>query len=88
MVKIVPLASEVEAEPIVCERFASRTDARAPTRRKSATVMTAAGIDAEIVSPTRSPRYAFAAPNTRPSATPVIAARAVSSSGAAGTATV
>ena len=41
--------------------------------------MTAAGIDAETVSPTRSPRYAFAAPNTRPRTTPTTTAFAVNS---------
>ena len=34
--------------------------------------MTAAGIDAETVIPTRSPRYAFAAPNMTASKIPVI----------------
>ena len=56
MVKIVPLASEVEAEPMVCERFASRMLPREPTSRKIATVITAAGIEAVMVSPTSRPR--------------------------------
>ena len=34
--------------------------------------ITAAGIDAETVIPTRSPRYAFAAPNTIARITPMI----------------
>ena len=41
--------------------------------------MTAAGIDAETVSPTRRPRYAFAAPKTRPSTIPEATAFAVNS---------
>ena len=79
IVKIVPVASAVEAEPIVCEMFASRIVPFRPRSRKTATVRTAAGIEADTVSPTLRPRYAFAAPKTRPSATPVITAFAVNS---------
>ena len=79
IVKIEPVASEVDAEPIVCERFASRIEPFAPKSRKSATVMTAAGIEAETVRPTRRPRYAFAAPKTRPRTTPAATALAVNS---------
>ena len=42
---------------------------------------TAAGTDAETVSPTRSPRYALAAPNTTASSTPSTIAVGVSSFG-------
>ena len=56
MVKIVPVASEVEAEPMVCERFASRIVERRRSARKTTTVITAAGIEAETVMPTRRPR--------------------------------
>ena len=56
MVKIVPVASAVEAEPMVWERFVSRMVASMRSARKAATVMTAAGIEAEIVNPTRNPR--------------------------------
>jgi len=56
MVKIVRSRSAVEAEPTVCERFASRIVPFRPRRRKTATVITAAGIDAETVIPTRRPR--------------------------------
>ena len=77
--KIVPVASAVEAEPIVCEMFASRIVPFRPSTRKTATVRTAAGIEADTVSPTRRPRYAFAAPKTSPSATPVTTAFAVNS---------
>ena len=45
--KIVPVASAVEAEATVCERLASRIVPRMRNRRKTATVITAAGIDAE-----------------------------------------
>ena len=78
-VKIVPVAREVDADPMVWERLASRMVPRAPTSRNSATVITAAGIDAETVRPTRSPRYAFAAPNTMPRSTPATTAFSVNS---------
>ena len=58
-VKMTPLATELEAEPTVCEVFASSTVAVAPTpriTRKTATVITATGIDVEMVRPTRNPR--------------------------------
>ncbi len=58
-VKMTPLASELEAEPVVCEIFVSRMLPRMPTwasARNTATVMTATGIDVLIVSPARSPR--------------------------------
>ena len=57
MVKIVPVASEERAEPMVCERFASRIVPVAPPQSgSSATVSTAMGIDVETVMPTRRPR--------------------------------
>ena len=56
MVKIVPVASDELAEPIVCEMFASSSTSRFRINRNSATVSTAIGIDVETVSPTRSPR--------------------------------
>ncbi len=56
MVKMVPDASDVEAEAMVWDRFASRRVALARKRRNRATVMTAAGIDADTVMPTRRPR--------------------------------
>src|SRR3954469_11340330 len=79
IVKMVPVARAVEAEPIVCERFASRMVLFAPNRRKTATVSTAAGMEAETVIPTRNPRYALAAPNTIPSTTPAATALSVNS---------
>ena len=56
MVKITPEAREVDAEPMVCARLASRMVLFGDTRRKTATASTAAGIDAETVRPTRRPR--------------------------------
>src|ERR1041385_4217833 len=77
MVKIVPVASDELAEPMVCEMFASRITSRRRISRNSATVSTAMGIEVETVSPTRSPRYAFAAPKSRPKTIPATTARAV-----------
>ena len=56
LVLAAPSASAVEAEPMVCDRLVSRILAGRRRTRKTATVMTAAGIEAEIVSPTRRPR--------------------------------
>ncbi len=56
IVKIVPVASEVEADATVCERFASRIVPRDRIRLNTATVITAAGIEADTVIPTRRPR--------------------------------
>ena len=81
IVKIVPEASAVEADPIVWEMFASRIVPPRPSTRKTATAITAAGIEAETVRPTRRPRYALAAPKTRPRTTPVTIARRVNSAG-------
>ncbi len=53
---MVPVASEVEADATVCERLASRIVPLVRSMRKAATVITAAGIDAETVMPTRRPR--------------------------------
>jgi hypothetical protein len=50
-----PVASEVDAEPIVCEMFASRIVERSRKARKTTTVITAAGIEAVIVMPTFKP---------------------------------
>jgi len=52
----VPVASEVEAEATVCDMFASSSVPRERIRLNTATVITAAGIEAETVMPTRSPR--------------------------------
>jgi hypothetical protein len=58
-VKMTPLASELDADPVVCEILVSRIVPRMPTlesARNTATVMTATGIDVLIVSPARKPR--------------------------------
>ena len=58
-VKMTPLATELEAEPTVCDRLASRMVLVTPPARSvrnSATVITATGIEVEIVRPARSPR--------------------------------
>lgn len=71
--KITPEATKLDADPIVCEILASRMFESCPnlrSTRNAATVITATGIDVEIVSPARSPRYAFAAPNTIPNTMP------------------
>src|SRR5689334_43856 len=47
--------------------------------RNSATVRTAIGIDVDTVNPTRSPRYAFAAPKRMPKTRPARTARVVNS---------
>jgi len=69
-VKMQPAASDSPAEPIVCTMLLSRTEFRLRTIRVIPIAITAAGIDAEIVIPTRRPRYAFAAPKTIASRTP------------------
>ena len=78
MVKITPAATDSPAEPIVCTMLVSRIVPRRSTR-KMATAMTAAGIEALTVSPTRSPRYAFAAPKTTAIRMPMTTALTVNS---------
>ena len=58
-VKITPLASELDAEPVVCEMLVSRIVPLMPatdSARNTATVMTATGMDVLMVRPARSPR--------------------------------
>ena len=58
-VKITPEASELEAEPVVCARLASRIVPLRPkpfSRRNMATVITATGIEVLTVRPARNPR--------------------------------
>ena len=83
-VKMTPLASELDAEPVVCEILVSRIVPLIPTprnARKTATVITATGIEVLIVSPARSPRYALAAPNIMPNKMPRNTALNVNSAG-------
>lgn len=63
-VKIAPAATDSPAEPMVCTKLFSRMESLRKMTRMIPIEITAAGIEAEIVIPTRSPRYAFAAPNT------------------------
>jgi hypothetical protein len=79
MVKIVPAASDELAEPMVCERLASRRTSRCLNSRKTATVKTAMGIEVDTVNPAFRPRYAFAAPNATPKTMPASTARRVNS---------
>ncbi len=55
-VKTMPAANESPAEPIVCTTLFSNTVPRLKTPRSTAIDSTAAGIDAEVVSPTLRPR--------------------------------
>ena len=58
-VNMTPLARELDAEPVVWEMFVSSIDPLTPTAdkaRKTATVMTATGMDVLIVRPARRPR--------------------------------
>ena len=58
-VKITPLASELDAEPVVCAILVSSIVPLMPTpcsARKTATVITATGIEVLIVRPARNPR--------------------------------
>ena len=69
MVKIAPAAKDSPAEPIVCTILLSRIvssffEEKPPSSLYTPIPITAAGIDAETVIPTRSPRYALAAPKT------------------------
>ncbi len=82
IVKMIPDASELEADPTVWEKLASSSVDPTPTTesaRNSAIVRTATGMEVEIVNPTRSPRYAFAPPNRIPNTMPEIAAFRVNS---------
>ena len=78
IVKITPAASDSPAEPIVWTMFVSSTVPR-PVSRKTATAMTAAGIEALTVRPTRRPRYALAAPNRMATMIPKMIALGVNS---------
>jgi hypothetical protein len=56
IVKITPAARDSPAEPTVCTMLVSRIVPCLKKMRKMATAITAAGIDAETVSPTLRPR--------------------------------
>ena len=55
-VKIAPAASDSPAEPIVCTMLFSRIESLRRMMRMIPIEITAAGIDADTVIPTRSPR--------------------------------
>ena len=56
MVKIAPAATDSPAEPMVCTMLFSRMESRRRITRMIPMEITAAGMDAEIVMPTISPR--------------------------------
>src|SRR5690606_25659240 len=76
-VKITPAARDSPADAAVCTTLFSRMfDSR--KKRRIAIEITAAGIDADTVSPAKSPRYAFAPASTADSTMPRTIALAVS----------
>src|SRR5579872_6463694 len=77
-VKIAPAATASPADATVCATLFSRI-VEPPRTRRIAIDTTAAGILADTVSPAYKPRYAFAAPRTTASTTPITIARGVSS---------
>ena len=56
IVKITPPASDSPADPMVCTRLLSKTEFLFRRTRVTASEMTAAGIEADTVMPTRRPR--------------------------------
>ena len=78
-VNIAPAARDSPAEPIVCTMLLSRIESFFIITRITPIEITAAGIDAETVIPTRRPRYAFAAPKIIASKTPMMIDVAVNS---------
>ena len=71
-VKIAPAASDSPAEPIVCTMLLSRIESFFIMTRITPMEITAAGIEADTVIPTRRPRYALAAPKIIAKRTPII----------------
>ena len=59
-----PAARDSPAEPMVWTMLFSRMESFLRMNRMTPIDRTAAGMDAEMVIPTRSPRYALAAPKT------------------------
>ena len=78
-VKIAPAATDSPAEPIVCTMLFSRIESLRRITRMIPIEITAAGMEAETVIPTRSPRYALAAPNTIARRIPIKSAVTVNS---------
>ena len=71
-VNIAPAASDSPAEPIVCTILFSRIESFLKIFRIMPIETTAAGIEADTVIPTRSPRYALAPPKITASRAPSI----------------
>ena len=80
-VKIHPAARDSPAEPMVCTILFSKIESLRISTRITAIEITAAGMEAEMVIPTRKPKYALAPPNSTASSTPTITAVTVSSKG-------
>ena len=68
-VKITPEATDSPAEPMVCTMLFSRI-VDLPKARNAVMDSTAMGIDADTVSPARSPTYTVTAPNSTPNSIP------------------
>src|ERR1700733_15191158 len=77
-VKITPAATDSPTEPVVCTILFSRIVDR-PKARRIEIDSTEIGIDAETVSPARSPTYTETAPNSAPKIAPRITARQLNS---------
>ena len=77
-VKITPAATDSPAEPVVCTILFSRI-VDLPNARRMEIESTEIGIDAETVSPARSPTYTDTAPNSAPKIAPRITARQLNS---------
>ncbi len=71
-VNIAPAARDSPAEPIVCTILFSSIELFLKILRIIPIETTAAGIEADTVMPTRSPRYALAPPNITASSAPRI----------------
>src|SRR5579864_4383251 len=78
IVKITPAAADSPAEPVVCTMLFSRMVER-PNARRIEIDSTEIGIDADTVSPARSPTYTETAPNKIPNSDPRITARQLNS---------
>ena len=79
IVKMAPAATDSPAEPMVCTILFSNTESFFRMTRMTPMEITAAGIDADTVIPTRSPRYALAPPKRMAKRIPKITDVAVNS---------
>ncbi len=77
-VKITPAATDSPAEPVVCTILFSRIE-DLPNARRMEIDSTEIGIEAETVSPARSPTYTDTAPNSTPKIAPKMTARQLNS---------